>query len=220
MPSHCLIPIAVLFLLATVARTTAAEPIRVACVGDSITYGHAIAKRDQDSYPAQLQTLLGDGYRVGNFGVSGATLLSAGDLPWIGTGDCAAAEAFVPQVVVVMLGTNDTKPQNWARKAAFAGDLKALVARFAALPSHPTVLLCLPCPIFHDNFGITAAVLEEELLPLLRQAATDLGVAVVDVHGALAGRAECFLPDGIHPVETGMAIIASTVRPAVSGLRR
>ena len=54
--------------------------IRVACVGDSITFGSGIKNRDQNSYPAQLGAMLGEKYEVRNFGVGGATLLKNGEL--------------------------------------------------------------------------------------------------------------------------------------------
>jgi len=69
-----------LLALFSLMTARAAEPIKIACVGDSITQG-AGAKSGQ-SYPAQLQALLGDGYKVGNFGVSGRTLLKKGDFPY------------------------------------------------------------------------------------------------------------------------------------------
>ena len=66
------------FLLVT---TTYSEPIRVACVGDSITFGYGIKDRDKMSYPAQLGKRLGNKYEVRNFGVNGHTLLSKGNAP-------------------------------------------------------------------------------------------------------------------------------------------
>lgn len=57
--------------------------VKVACIGNSITYGAFIANRDQNSYPAQPQAYLGDGYEVRNYGVSGRTLLTQGDYPYV-----------------------------------------------------------------------------------------------------------------------------------------
>jgi hypothetical protein len=54
---------------------SALAQIKVACVGDSITAGYALANPGTQSHPAQLQLRLGSGYTVGNFGLSGATLL-------------------------------------------------------------------------------------------------------------------------------------------------
>jgi len=58
------------------------ETIRVACIGDSITYGSGIKFRTRDSYPAQLGRMLGETWQVRNFGVSGATMLKNGDKPY------------------------------------------------------------------------------------------------------------------------------------------
>ena len=58
------------------------NPIKVACIGDSVTYGSGIEDRDNNSYPAQLQKMLGDEYVVGNFGKPGATLLVKGHRPY------------------------------------------------------------------------------------------------------------------------------------------
>ena len=94
--------------------------IRLACVGDSITYGSGLSEREVNSYPAVLQKLLGEGYDVKNFGVSGATLLKSGDKPYWKQSEFKSATAFNPNIVVIKLGTNDTKPQNWSHKEEFA----------------------------------------------------------------------------------------------------
>lgn len=85
-------------------------PIRLACVGDSITQGDGLAA--DDSYPSQLQALLGEEWKVGNFGVSGRTLLKKGDHPYWTESAYQKALEFEPDVVIIMLGTNDTKEHN------------------------------------------------------------------------------------------------------------
>lgn len=59
----------------------AAAKIKVACIGDSVTYRYGLESRETDNYPAQLQQMLGDQYEVENFGKSGATLLKKGHRP-------------------------------------------------------------------------------------------------------------------------------------------
>ena len=66
-------------LVAVASHTLAFAALKVACVGDSITAGHALADPAHDAYPSQLARLLGDGYEVRNFGVSAATLMDAGN---------------------------------------------------------------------------------------------------------------------------------------------
>ena len=114
----------ILFLLLFVAIAPVAQPksIKVACVGNSITYGAFIPNRDKNSYPAQLQAYLGKEYDVRNFGVSGSTLLSKGDHPYINTQEYINSQKFQPDIVLIKLGTNDTKPQNWKYKTEFEND--------------------------------------------------------------------------------------------------
>lgn len=97
-------------------QSFASEPIRVACIGNSITYGAFIPNREMNCYPAQLQAYLGDGYEVKNFGASGRTILSKGDYPYSETDTYKASLEYQPDIVLIKLGTNDTKPQNWKYK--------------------------------------------------------------------------------------------------------
>lgn len=110
------------------------KTIRVACVGDSITAG---VGAEGKAYPAQLGKMLGRKWEVRNFGISGCTLLNQGDNPYQKQGAFKAALADKPDVVIIMLGTNDTKPQNWKHKDQFAADYKGLIGQFAKLPSKP-----------------------------------------------------------------------------------
>src|ERR1043165_8271897 len=79
-------------------------PIRVACVGDSITYGYGIKDREHDSYPAQLGSLLGKKWEVQNFGVNGATALKKGTRSYSEQKSFQDALLFKPDVVVIQLG--------------------------------------------------------------------------------------------------------------------
>ena len=87
--------------------------IRVACIGNSVTYGYGFKNRENDSYPARLQQILGEKYDVRNFGYSGATLLRKGHKPFWLQSQYTEALAFKPHIVVIHLGLNDTDPRNW-----------------------------------------------------------------------------------------------------------
>ena len=151
-----------LLALLSIMTAHAAEPIKVACVGDSITQGSG-AKPGQ-SYPSQLQALLGEGYQVGNFGVSGRTLLKQGDFPYWKEKKYQAALAMEPAIVIIMLGTNDTKPQNWKFEAEFAADYRELVKSFQSLKSKPKVLVCRPVPVpGKGNYGINEENIQKEI---------------------------------------------------------
>ena len=86
--------------------------VKVACVGNSITYGATIPDRERDSYPSQLARMLGPDYEVGNFGRSGATLMKRGHHPYNATKECADAKNFAYDIAVIHLGVNDTDPRD------------------------------------------------------------------------------------------------------------
>lgn len=210
--------VAVIVLLTCLAggRLDAAV-IKVACVGDSITAG-AGASSGATNYPSVLANLLGASYSVGNFGRSGATLLKNGDFPYWGVAEFAASDAFAPDIVVIMLGTNDSKsgptptfPNNWQYKAEFAGDYAALIDHYRALPSHPLVFCCIICPVYYGGaFGITSPVVQNEVIPLIIQTANAKSAPLIDVNTALSGMPQN-IPDNVHPNDTGYAILAQTV---------
>ena len=191
-----------------------AEKPRVACVGDNITYGAAVDKRETNSYPAVLGRLLGPGYEVRNFGVSGATLLKKGDKPYWKEKAFQQAADFGANIVVIMLGTNDTKPQNWKHKAEFEADARAFVQHFKTLPSKPKVFLALPVAVVKSSFGVVEEGILAEI-PLLAKVAKEEGALLIDLHAAVQSK-ELFVGDGVHPNIAGAKKIAETVFAALS----
>jgi acyl-CoA thioesterase-1 len=191
-----------------------ARVIRVACVGDSITFGSGIENRDVNSYPAQLSRYLGKKWDVRNFGVGGATLLKQGDRPYWNETAYKQTLAFVPDAVIIKLGTNDTKPQNWAYKRQFITDYVALINSFKALGCH--IWICLPVPAFPERWGISDDVIKQETIPMIRDIAQQTDVSVIDLYQALAGRADLF-PDQIHPNAQGAGVMARTIYTALTG---
>lgn len=205
-------------LLALLAAAPQSEKIRVACVGDSITFGACVQDREKNCYPAVLGGLLGEKYDVRNFGVNGATLLKKGDLPWWNVDAYRNATAFDPNIVIIKLGSNDTKPQNWKSKADFEADYKALIRHFKELPAKPAVWVALPVPVLKDNFGINKKSAEEEQ-PMILKVAKDEGCPVIDLYAAVATK-DLFDQDGIHPNAAGAKKIAEAVHAALTAKRR
>jgi lysophospholipase L1-like esterase len=188
-------------------------PIKVACVGDSITQGVGAVKGK--SYPDQLQALLGGKYLVGNFGVSGRTLLQKGDHPYRNEVRYQKALEMLPEIVVIMLGTNDTKPQNWKFEAEFEQDWRDLVSSFQSLSSRPKVFLCRPCPVpGTGSFGINEENVLREIARL-DPIAKELGCGIIDMHAALLDKPD-LLPDRVHPSTEGAAVMAATAAKAIS----
>ncbi|MDT8302117.1 MAG: GDSL-type esterase/lipase family protein [Sedimentisphaerales bacterium] len=190
----------------------------VACIGDSITYGSGIANRDRDSYPAQLGRMLqkfDNQWQVRNYGVSGATLLRNGDKPYVQQSAYTQALAAEPDAVIIKLGTNDSKPQNWALKEQFISDYLFLIDSFAELPSRPTIWICYPVPAFIDNFSIRESVIKNEVIPFVDQIAQLRDVIVIDLYTAMSDAADLF-PDGIHPNAEGAGLMAQAIAPVSS----
>jgi len=208
------VPVLLVLLFTWTMTTHAERTIRIACVGDSITYGLRIEDRAQHSYPAVLQRLAGDGVAVENFGVSGTTLLKAGHHPYWTTAAFRDATAFEPDIVVIKLGTNDSKFRNRRQLDDFADDLRDLIDHFAALPSAPKIWVCLPAPMYGLLRYPDHRTLRDRLIPVLTEIAREKGVPVIDVHTALANEPEWF-PDGVHPNAAGAQQIAETVWEAI-----
>ena len=192
------------------------ETIRVACVGDSITFGAGIEDRQKNSYPAQLGRMLGKSWQTRNLGVSGATLLKQGDLPYWRQKAFSTALAWRPHIVIIKLGTNDTKPQNWKHKEQFAPDYRAMIERFGALDTKPRIWVCLPVPAFPERWGIRDTVIKGEVIPIVRQVAEETGAQVIDLYTPLEGKPEMF-PDKIHPNAAGAGVMAREIYRALTG---
>ena len=195
-----------------------AEKVRVACVGDSITYGACVADREKNCYPAVLGGLLGEKYDARNFGVSGAALLKKGDHSWWNVDAFKNATAFNPNIVVIKLGSNDTKPQNWKSKADFEADYQALIRHFKSLPAKPVVWVALPVPVLKENFGINKKGVDEQQEMILKVAKEE-GCGVIDLYKAVA-TPDLFDPDGIHPNAAGARKIAETVFAALGSKKK
>lgn len=193
-----------------------AKKIRVACIGASITYGAGLENPSRDAYPAQLQRLLGEGYQVDNYGVSGATLLGRGDLPYRSTSAFQAALKSGPDIVLIDLGGNDSKLVNRVHLKEFEQDYHALIRSFAQLPSHPRIILLLPIPSFvTDTTHIWDPVIVSGVMPRIRQVAFDEGLEVIDMHSLLVERA-AWMPDKIHPDLRGAELMAGRLHELLS----
>jgi lysophospholipase L1-like esterase len=192
-------------------------PIKIACVGNSITYGYGIEGRDSLSYPARLQQMIGDKFIVHNYGVSGRTLLKKGDHPYWNEDAYQQARGWQPDLVIIMLGTNDTKEQNWKYSSEFESDYRELLESFKNLPSHPTVFASLPVPVFQTKYGIRDSVLKLEF-PMIKKASRREGVHVINLYKAMKPYGKDFF-DGVHPDKTGAYFLARAVLQGIRNYR-
>jgi lysophospholipase L1-like esterase len=183
---------------------------KVACIGNSITYGSGLSSRLTDCYPAQLDRMLGGNYDVRNYGVSGRVMLKTGDYPYWQEPEYTAALAFEPDIVIIMLGTNDSKPWNWtpANSLLFEQDYKDFINSFTNLASQPKILISYPCKAYNGAFGISDSVIANTICPIIKTISLDMGVTLVDMYTETSGVSNLF-PDGIHPNIEGATKIAN-----------
>ncbi len=214
-------------------QTPKPDAVRVACIGNSITDGHGIELASAYGYPALLQKKLGSGYWVKNFGVSARTLLNKGDHPYMNELAWRDALAFDPDIVVIKLGTNDSKPQNWQHASEFRSDLEQML--FALRPdlaqpvkkkkgkkkaapapaARPQIILCTPIPAFKSTWDISDEVITNQIIPILKDAAAKYDLQLLDLHTLYAGDGDKMLSDGIHPDGRGVQRLADIVAGAL-----
>ena len=194
------------------------DAVRVACIGNSITFGAGIRNRSRDSYPSVLARMLGDSYWVKNFGVSARTMLNKGDHPYMNEPAYKNALAFNPNIVVIKLGTNDSKSFNWKYKADFMKYAQTMIDAFKGLPSQPKIYLCYPSKAYLTGDGINDDIISKEIIPMIKKLAKKNDLSVIDLHTAMDGMPELF-PDRIHPNEKGAQVMAKAVYQSISALK-
>lgn len=206
----------ILMMVAAVTVLTSSIPVKVACIGDSITYGACIEDRENDSYPSVLQGLLGNDYEVRNFGFSARTMLDKGDYPYMNEKMYQEVKEYLPDIITIMLGTNDSKPHNWAHKDDFYNDYVRMVRELQSLVTHPRIYVCLPPAVVKDNFGITENVVLNEVTPLVRKVAADRWLDIIDTRTPTEGRTDLYTKDGVHPAPAGASAIAHAIYDGLS----
>lgn len=191
------------------------DAVRVACIGNSITDGHGIGMAPVNGYPAVLQKKLGEGYLVKNFGVSARTMMNKGDLPYMNELAWRDAKAFNPNIVVIKLGTNDSKTHNWVHGAdEFRQSMQAMIDTLKALPSKPKIYLCSPIPAFKDSWTINDSVIVNGEMPIIKKLAKKNKCQFIDLHTSYT-YGDMMLNDGIHPNAKGAAKMADIIFDAI-----
>lgn len=189
-------------------KVPGAKVKKIACIGNSITYGARLKFPHVDGYPAQLQKLLGDGYWVKNFGISGSTMAPS-ENTFMQRDRWQHAKEFLPDIVFIKLGTNDIKSTHWKGDEPFVTSYQHMIDTLKALPSHPRIVLCLPATSYRTNDHLDSNI-QSKAIPLIRQVAKKNKLDVVDLHTPTAGQPERF-PDQLHPDVQGAGIIAQTL---------
>lgn len=195
----------------------------VYCIGDSITYGTGVAdSRETDSYPALLGGMLGERYTVYNYGVSGRTLLDNTAKPYKDTEYMEKVLGETADIMVVMLGSNDSKRHNW-QPGEFERQYIELVETLQEGERRPEIYLMTPPRAFAGAdgviaYGIDETVVREEVREIVSEVAEKTGVRLIDIYAVTENHPEYFM-DGVHPNKKGNEAIAEAVYAELAGSR-
>lgn len=196
------------------------QPIKVACIGNSVTYGYGHENPDSTSYTSQLAAMLGDDYEVVNFGKSGATLLQKGHRPYNEQEEFKKALDFAPDIAIIHLGLNDTDPRNWKYyKGEFISDYVALIEAFEKVNPDVEIYICRMTPIFHWHHRFKKGTRDWywEIQETIENIAENIAeVKLIDLQEILYHRPD-LMPDALHPNPEGAKLIAQRVYSAITG---
>jgi acyl-CoA thioesterase I len=184
--------------------------IRVACIGNSITNGG----NNNQAYPQQLGQKLGSHYLVKNYGIGGTTMLKKGDLPYWNQSVFWDAFDFDPHIIIICLGTNDSKPQNWIYKDDFFSNYLDFIRHFRLENRKPQIYICFPTPVFEDGFGITNSIIHDQIIPLIDSVRKVSHTLLINFNEKFAANSNLFT-DGIHPNAEGYAKMADIVKDSI-----
>ena len=208
-----------------IPKASSNEQIKIACVGDSVTYGYGLRNWEENNYPAVLQRLLGQDYLVGNFGVSGHCIQETSDQPYTYSNSYKMSLDYDADIVVFMMGSNDTKVDNWQGIDHFRNSYCKLLDSYR----DAKIILCTPPTAFYinslgevtmdDSDGITSFEIQpnyvEEIADMVYDVAREYGYPVVDINTLTDDNPQWFTVDGTHPNEDGAKAIAESVHEKV-----
>ena len=180
--------------------------IRVACVGDSLT--------SWTQYPNDLWMLLGSNFSVGNFGVGGATVTGNSGKPYVNESVFQSAKQFEPDIVIMMLGTNDANLALKPNTSSFVNNYAQLIVEFQRLDSKPKVWIVKPPPIFNNGTGLSTENFDAYIIPAIEQVASQTNLPLIDVYTPLLDHSEYF-KDGVHLNDEGSQVVANIIYDAL-----
>lgn len=208
-----------LFFVATFFN--AQNKTKVACIGNSVTFGYGLKNPSTESYPSILQGLLGSNYEVGNFGHSGATLLQKGHKPYIKTEEYQKAMAFQPDIAIIHLGLNDTDPRNFPNfRDEFIPNYTQLIKDVKQSNPKAKVYICTLTPIFtgHSRFGTSTYDWYNALQEKIKEVAKINHVPLIDLNKHFRNRPDLITDEPtLHPNKEGAKHLGETVYKYLTG---
>ncbi|MDE6583497.1 MAG: hypothetical protein K2K31_02480 [Clostridia bacterium] len=191
--------------------------IRIACVGDSITYGCMLKNWHKNNYPTVLSDLLGKDYCVNNFGYTNRTVIKTADYPLVKEKLYKQSLDFNPNIVFILLGSNDSKENNW-NKDKFISDYNNIIDSYQKLSSSPKIYILTPPPVFEVRkkvlYKLRKDVIENEIYPIVKDLAKTKQIECIDIYKVFENKKELFA-DGVHPNPKGSKLLAQKVYEAL-----
>ena len=191
---------------------------KVLCIGDSITFGQGVLmKREKEAFSAILSEKLGENYQVLNYGLCNRTLLSTGDFPYVEEDFAKESLEQDADIVIIMLGTNDSKPDNWNAEK-YEEEYIEFVKSYQNMSSSPKVYVMLPPCIFskpESTGDCNNEILVGEVLPAIERVAQATGAVIIDLYSVTEGHSDWYA-DGLHPNTEGNKAIAEEIYQTIS----
>lgn len=201
-------------------RPSQKQRVKLACVGNSITYGTGTPDPEVCSYPAQLCGILDTTiYEIRKFGRPGSTVLDKGHNPYVKSPEHAALMEFAPDIAVIHIGINDTDPRNWPNyNDEFVGDLYALTQRLRDRNPNVRLIMALNSPVrvIHPRFKSGTRLWRDKVRQAVATVAEMADAELIDFETPLMDRMD-LLPDGLHPNTDGLGLLAQSVAQAITG---
>ncbi|KXT78668.1 putative xylanase [Streptococcus sp. DD13] len=169
--------------------------------------------RSKESYPAYLLAELGSFFRIANYGLAGRSLQSSSDFPYFQEKNAQASLSSQANLVLLMLGTNDTRPQYW-EKERFEMEYRSRLASYASMTSHPEIFLLIPPFIPTSRYGLDNHVLAHSIRPFLKQLGQELSLPVVDLYELTENKGELY-SDGVHLNAKGNQVVGHALAQAI-----
>lgn len=201
-----------LIMLSSILLISCTKRTKIACIGDSITNGGG-KNHIASSYPYQLGFILGEDYKVLNCGENGATMQTDGNKPYWDQKDLSNVFVYEPDLVIIMLGTNDSKTENW-NSTSFKRDYQLLIDSLLTLKSNPIIYLCSPPPAYSSAWNINDSTIQNGVIPIVKQLAKTNKLEVIDVYNGMTNMSQSF-PDGIHPDHKAVKILAKIISEGI-----
>ena len=204
--------------LKPVAKADEKDVPIVAAIGASITEGAGATDFYTESYPAQLQNLLGEDYNVINFGNSGKTVTMTPEdgEPWLEQDQWQGVQKIVPDIAILNIGTNDSKPANFTDRATFKQEYEYLIDQLLSVNPDMRIIICTVPYAYTDIWGINNANIAQYIAPVQREVAQERGYELVDLYEYSQNKSMLF-SDGVHPTTEGYSMVVKILEKVIIG---